>query len=131
MSGNRTRVLYGVGAISVESRIQLLAHPVSRCDLTVFIIILVTGVMLRIRLETILEITNGRPSAAKPSDSAQLTMPVDVLQLPGIITRTRLIVFADLRAKTLRGDIVLAFEFTVGASLSVVFRDALDTLYNR
>ena len=123
-------VLYGAGAISVEGRIQLLAHPVSRSDLTVFII-LVTGVILRIRLECILEITHGRPSAAKPNDAAQLTLPVDILPLAGIIAKARLFVFAELRAKTLRGDIVLVFEPTVGASISVVFRGALDTQDDR
>ena len=125
--GNQTRVLYGVGAISVEGRNQLLVHPVSRCDLTVFTIILVAMVILKIRLESILEITNGSPSAAKPNDAAQLTMPVDILPLAGIITKARLFVFADLRTKTLRGDIVPVFEPTIGANLFVVLRNTMDS----
>ena len=78
--------------------------------------------MLRIRLESIFEITNGRPSGAKPNDAAQLTMPVDILPLAGIIAKTKLVVFTDLRTKTLRVDIILVFEPRVGANLSVVLR---------
>ena len=119
--------MYGVGALNVKGGIQLFIHPVSCSDLTVLNVIFVAGIVLRIRLESVLESTDGNPSTAKSNDDAPPSMPVDIFSFRRNLAKARSPVLAILTDKKLRGDYVLVFELIVGASLSLDLGNALDS----
>ena len=77
--GNSTGVLNGVGARRVEGRLQLFMHQISGSVLAVLGVLLITGGIFGIWLESVVAINVGRPSAAKSNDAARFSIPVDIL----------------------------------------------------
>ena len=118
---NRSGGLYCVG--NVIGGIQLFRHPVAGGKLTIFSIVFVSGDILRISLVCI----ECNPSAAESNDGAPPSIPVDIFPFRVNLGKARFLVLADLTDKTLRWDYVLVFEFIIGASPSIDFRNALDS----